>query len=137
MNRYTFKIYPKGMGRQAYRVISICGNETLDTLCEVIMWAFDFYHEHLYEFCMDNKMYQEGNYMFDPKMYEDEGYNTTDVAIDELRLEEKQIFSMHYDFGDDWMFVINVRKKEPVSEYDDPELIGGKGEVEQYPIWED
>ena len=37
MKKYTFKVYPKGWGREAYRVFSISGEETLDALCEIIM----------------------------------------------------------------------------------------------------
>ena len=39
---YKLKVYPAGMSREVYRVIEICGKETLDTLCAAIMDAFDF-----------------------------------------------------------------------------------------------
>ncbi len=56
-NQYSLKIYPAGRGRDIYRNIEIWGNSTLDLLCEVIIKAFDFDSDHLYEFCMDNRMY--------------------------------------------------------------------------------
>lgn len=56
--QYTLKVYPAGMSRTAYRVIQISGKETLDRLCSVIISSFDFIDEHLYEFCMDNRMYE-------------------------------------------------------------------------------
>lgn len=62
MGRYTFKVYPVGQGRAVYRTMEISGKETLDRLCEFILGSFDFFHEHLYEFCMDNRMYSEYNY---------------------------------------------------------------------------
>ena len=55
MAKYTFKVYPAGQGRTTYRTMEISGKETLDRLCEFILESFDFIHEHLYEFCMDNE----------------------------------------------------------------------------------
>lgn len=49
------KVYPVGWGDEVYRNIEICGDATLDQLCQIILEAFDFTDEHLYEFCMDNK----------------------------------------------------------------------------------
>ena len=66
MSRYTLKVYPAGHGREIYRTIKISGKETLDRLCEYFLDAFDFIHEHLYEFCMDNRMYSEDSYQYDP-----------------------------------------------------------------------
>lgn len=61
MNKqYSMKIYPAGRGRDVYRNIEICGNSTLNQLCEVIPETFDFMDEHLYEFCMDNRKYSRG-----------------------------------------------------------------------------
>lgn len=59
VNQYVLKVYPLGLGREVYRTLEICGESTLDQLCETILAAFDFFHEHLYEFCMDNKMFSE------------------------------------------------------------------------------
>jgi hypothetical protein len=67
MRKYTFKIYPAGRSREAYRVIEISGEKTLDNLCEFILETFDFIHEHLYEFCMDNRMYSEYSYEYEPE----------------------------------------------------------------------
>lgn len=64
--QYTLKVYPAGLGRSVYRTITICGTDTLDQLCMAILSAFDFTAEHLYEFCMDNKMYSEDCYRFNP-----------------------------------------------------------------------
>ena len=40
--QYTIKVYPAGKGREVYRNIEICGNESLDCLCEIILEAFEF-----------------------------------------------------------------------------------------------
>ena len=42
MNKYRLKVYPKGSGREIYRVIEIGGNASLDNLCGAILEAYDF-----------------------------------------------------------------------------------------------
>ena len=81
MSRYTLKVYQVGQGRSVYRIMEIFGKDTLDRLCEFIMESFDFIHENLYEFCMDNKMYSKDSYQYDT---DDGPY--TDVAIDKIGL---------------------------------------------------
>lgn len=66
-DQYSLKISPAGRGHDIYRNIEICGNSTLDQLCEVIIKAFDFESDHLYEFCMDNRMYSEHSYQSYPE----------------------------------------------------------------------
>ena len=133
-NRYTLKVYPKGYGREIYRVMEISGQDTLDTLCEAIMASFDFTMEHLYEFCMDNRMYSPNSYQRCP-MYDDQP--STNIKLDSLALEVKQKFSLHYDFGDDWMFTIGVQKIEPEAKYAKPAVLKRKGVVEQYPEYDE
>ena len=134
MNKqYLIKVYPIGLGREVYRNIEISGEDTLDRLCQIILESFDFTDEHLYEFCMGNRMYQEYNYQSDPE--EDEP--STKIILDELRLVEKQKFSLHYDFGDDWMFVITVKKISKVTEKIEACITKSKGYIQQYPVWDE
>ena len=127
--QYSIKVYPAGMGREVYRNIEICGDETLDRLCQIILEAFDFDDDHLYEFCMDNCMYSENSYQSDPE--EDDA--ATDIALDKLKLNKGQKFSLHYDFGDDWMFTITVHKINEVEESFEPRIVKSKGQIQQYP----
>ncbi len=131
--RYTMKIYPRGNGREVYRVIEISGSESLDRLCEVILSAYDFIDEHLYEFCMDCKMFSLECY----QSYPVEEEASTRIKIEELGLLEKQKFALHYDFGDNWMFIINVQKTTPEAQYKEPMVTKAKGTIEQYPVYED
>ena len=103
--KYTLKVFPAGAGRQVYRVIEMSGEHSLDDLCRIILSSFDFIDEHLYEFCMDNRMYSDYSYQSDPEGDEP----STRVKLDKLGLMIKQKFSLHYDFGDDWMFTITVQ----------------------------
>ena len=52
---------------------------------------------------------------------------------------EGQKFSLHYDFGGDWMFAIRVMEIEEVKRHHKPKLLSAKGSVEQYPEgeWEE
>lgn len=135
MNRqYSMKVYPAGRGRDVYRNIEICGAHTLDQLCEVILDAFDFIDEHLYEFCMDNRMYSDFAYQSIP---EEEGELSTDITLDEVGLIKGQKFSLHYDFGDDWMFTITVSKISEVEKNFTPRVVKSKGSIQQYPDWDE
>lgn len=131
--KYTLKVYPAGAGRQVYRMLEISGDRSLDDLCSLILSAFEFIHEHLYEFCMDNRMYSDCSYQYEP---EDDAPSTK-ISLDEIGLEIKQKFSLHYDFGDDWMFTIVVQNIMETSEKVMPSVIKGKGSIEQYPEEDD
>lgn len=132
-NQYTLKIYPAGRGREVYRTIEICGSDTLDQLCSTILDTFDFIDEHLYEFCMDNRMYSEYSYQSDPEA----GKPSTAVRLDKIGLSKGQKFLLHYDFGDDWMFTISVMKITEIEAYHKPAVIKEKGTVKQYPEYDD
>ena len=54
-----------------------------------------------------------------------------------LDLAEKQKFALHYDFRDDWMFIINVQKIAPKAENKAPVWLKAKGSIEQYPVWDE
>lgn len=131
--QYLMKVYPAGRGREVYRNIEICGDNTLNQLCQIILEAFDFIDEHLYEFCMDNRMYSEYSYQSDPEGDEP----STDITLDELRLSKGQKFSLHYDFGDDWMFTITVSKINEILEKMESRIIKSKGNIQQYPDWDE
>lgn len=131
--QYLMKVYPAGRGREVYRNIEICGDSTLDELCQIILEAFDFTDEHLYEFCMDNRMYREYNY----QSYPEDGGPSTDIALAKLGLCKGQKFSLHYDFGDDWMFTITVSKISEIQEKTETCIIKSKGNIQQYPNWDE
>lgn len=131
--KYTLKVYPSRMGREVYRVIEISGEHSLDDLCGAILSSFDFIDEHLYEFCMDNRMYSDCSYQSDP---EDDEPSTSE-RIDNIGLEIKQKFFLHYDFGDDWMFTIAVQNITETAKKMAPTVIKRKGSIEQYPDWDE
>lgn len=134
MKQYTLKVYPQGHSRKTYRVIEISGNDTLDRLCEVILAAFDFIHEHMYEFSMTGKLFSDDNYSCDPDY---KGQPSTDTKLDKLGLQKGQRFILHYDFGDDWIFEIQVQDIHDEKTRVIAHVTEEKGSVEQYPDYDD
>lgn len=126
--QYLLKVYPARKSRVAWRKIEICGSDTLTDLCTIILDSFSFDYDHAYEFCMDNRPYSDNSYTID----RDADYPEINVVIDTMGLSEKQKFSLHYDFGADWMFVIDVVKIRSVEDYFKSRVIDSKGEIEQY-----
>ena len=141
VNQYVLKVYPLGLGREVYRTLEICGDSTLDRLCEAILDAFDFSHEHLYEFSMDNKMYSDNCYQFQPSAVEGmltgKRHPSTNISLDKIGLQKGQKFTLHYDFGDDWMFPIRVMEIKQIPRKKKPCVIKSKGEIQQYPDYEE
>lgn len=120
-------------GREVYRIIKISGDRTLKDLCGIILDAFNFYDDHMYEFCMDNRMYSQYSYQPHPEA----GQASVRIKLDQLNLMKGQKFSLHYDFGDDWMFAISVQKVAETSEKKILRVVRGKGSAEQYPDWDE
>ncbi len=134
MKQYTLKVFPQGQARKAYRVIEISGSDTLDRLCDVILSAFDFSHDHLYEFSMSGRLYSDDNYTCDPEY---KGQPTTDIKLDTLGLDKGQKFIFHYDFGDDWIFEIQVQEIKIEAVRVIAHVTEEKGIVEQYPDYDE
>lgn len=134
--KYTLKIYPKGLGREVYRVLEIDGKESLDTLCSLILATFDFDWDHLYEFCMSGKIYDRfgTRYVCTDDI---DGDGPTSITLDEIGLYKGQNFLFHYDFGDDWQFMIHVNKIEKCDEPTKWKYIKRVGDVMQYPSYDD
>ena len=98
-----------------------------------LMESFDFIDDHLYEFCMDNRMYSEYAYQSDPEGDEP----SADITLDEVGLCKGQKFALHYDFGDDWMFTITMSKISEVQGDFKPRIVKSKGRIQQYPDWDE
>ena len=79
-------------------------------------------------------MYSDFTYQSRP---EEEGELSTDITLDEVGLIKGQKFSLHYDFGDDWMFTITVSKISEVEKSFTPRVVKSKGSIQQYPDWDE
>ena len=136
-NLYTLKVYPPRRSRVVYRVLTICGDATLHRLCHAILDSFDFDFDHLYEFYLSERA-NRGPTIPGPEMKEfADGPYASEIQLDQLKLARGQKIYLHYDFGDDWIFVISVQKAEQVGSHMEPAVINSKGKLEQYPAWDE
>lgn len=130
---YELKIEPR-YWKNVYRVLRTDGNNTLDGLCYEILSAFDFDNDHLYMFSLQRKKYDSEGY-YHPEATG--GKNAEKISLNELNLKVRNKFLFLYDFGDEWMFDITVKKIEQSDILTLTYIKEQKGEISQYPDWED
>lgn len=129
---YRFTVYPRGMYREVRSVIEISGSKTMADLADLILDAFGFDHEHLYEFCMSDKPYDRyGVTLSDPR-YEGCKYAADEAAVAEVDPALKSRFLFHYDFGDDWLFEVRCDEVTLINAMDVERVVSRKGKIEQY-----
>lgn len=129
---YDLKIEPRY--HNVYRIIRIDGNNTLHDLCSEILSAFNFDNDHLYMFSLKRKKY-DGEGYFHP---EASGEKSADeVSLNELNLKVRNKFLLLYDFGDEWLFDITVKKIEQSDILTLTHIKEQSGEIFQYPAWDD
>ena len=131
MYNYIFKIYPKGFGRQVYRIIQMAGNQSLEDLLVTFLDSMKFDFTHLYRFEVDGLSYERSEEYMD--VFSELGSETT---LDSLVLEENEVFEAVYDFGDNWQFIFKVQKMEEIKDEQDywpTKVLKETGYIEQYP----
>lgn len=119
------------VGTGCYRHLRISGSKTLHDLADAILGAFDFEHDHLYAFFMDNKWWSDENAYYSP--YDSETPVANKIKLEKLCLSKGQSFKFLFDFGDEWGFQCKVLQilDEATKE---TEIVRMKGESpEQYP----
>lgn len=125
-------------GKGCYRHIQVSVNETLETLAEIILWAFDFDNDHAHAFFMDNQLWSSEDCYYMAGFDEDEEYRCTrNFTLHKLELQKGSAFKFLFDFGDEWCFQCKVLR---ILEADtkNAELIKAVGESpEQYPNYEE
>lgn len=125
---YVVKVLLK---RGVWRRIQLSSRHTLHGLHEVILEAYDFYDDHLYAFFMEGMPWL-GEAYWSPR--NDEGPYADKTKLGSLNLEIKQKFLYLYDFGDEWIFSVQVEKiSETGTSILKPSIIETRGEApEQY-----
>lgn len=98
-------------GKGCYRHIRIPANKKLSYLAEYILDCFEFDHDHLYSFFMNNRLWDSTEeYAFMP---EDPYTNDASVyKLSDLDLEAGKQFKFLYDYGDEWEFQCKVLRAE-------------------------
>lgn len=119
-----------------YRHIRIGKQETLGTLSEMILHAFDFDDDHCHAFFMDNRYWSDVNSYYSDDM--EEGCRVSyKMPLRRLGLKKGDTFKYLFDFGDEWRFQCRVLQ-ELEEKTETPCVIKAAGESpEQYPSWDD
>jgi hypothetical protein len=130
---YVFKIT---LG-SAYRKIAVPGIASLEALAGIILSAFKFDNDHLYEFVYKNR-YGITERIVHPYVENDERF-TTDCVVGELPLHKGMELTFHFDFGDNWRFQLVVESiASNDSRCSEPKVIEQQGNPpEQYPDWDE
>ncbi len=112
------------------RTFEVSGACNLEKLCLDILASLDFDFDHMYEFIFS------GNRVFDGSPNPGKTSICRNTKLYSLNLKEKEKFRFVYDFGDNWIFDITVKKiiDKPGAE---TVLVKRVGELEQYPDFEE
>ena len=120
--------------QEVIRTIRIGGSASLDDLCEVMLRSLDFDRDHMYQFCMDNNAHSRNAFISGSDRG---GKASTKEKLYKLGLKTGKKFLFIYDFGDEWMFQMEVLEVENKSGNIRTEVVESIGAAEQYPDWED
>ncbi|MDR3063046.1 MAG: plasmid pRiA4b ORF-3 family protein [Methanobrevibacter sp.] len=129
---YTLDVWYSENGEEYYRIIDISGEDTLDNLSEFILKAFDFDNDHLYAFSLDGDFYGENSYHLNSPENK-----STNIPIKKVITQKIPQFRYLFDFGDEWLFIIDVKKIEYVTKQIKPKIVESVGKLEQYPDFDD
>jgi len=103
---YVFKVT---IGK-AWRRISVSADQVLDLLSNAILEAFDFDHDHLYQFTYKNR---KGLTIRVNAPELEEPPWATEIFVGELELSPGDILEYLFDFGDQWEFEVKLEKINP------------------------
>ena len=133
MKSYVISV---SLGAGCYRHIRIGEQETLDSLHEVILDAFNFDDDHAHAFFLDNRYWSSVQAYYSDYMDDAEEYSS-DVTLRQLQLKKGDKFKYLFDFGDEWRFQCKVLR-ELEERTDIPGVVRTVGEAPaQYPDWEE
>ncbi|MEM6502740.1 MAG: hypothetical protein AAF685_12985 [Cyanobacteria bacterium P01_C01_bin.89] len=130
---FTLKV---SLGKKCWRIVTLLGSETLETLAAVILFAFDFDNDHLHEFTLRTV---HGKVTIGHPAVARGDRHTGNTALGELELTQGSQLEFLFDFGDCWEFDVVVHDiLTPPPPTADPEITMAFGEAPpQYPDWDD
>lgn len=107
---YFFKV---SLG-DVWRRIAIPAKSDLEELAQLIIRAFDFDGDHLYQFDLRHR---EGRgLVVDHPYTEDAELHTDELSIGYLSLAERESIGFRYDYGANWRFDVRLEKIDPPSD---------------------
>ncbi len=122
------KTYIVDLGKKFYRIMEIPYDITLADLAYYVLGSFKASGYHLFSLKYNKQIFA------DKKSYSP--YCASDVHLSQLKLQPKSQLEIEYDYGDCWIFKVNVQSindHEDIFSIEDSHIIKGKG----YGIWED
>lgn len=123
---YELKV---ALSPEVWRTIRISGEETMETLHDVIQFAFEFDNDHLYAFYLKlpGKTGRAAEFIIDAPYCQDE-HPSDEFTLAELNLFVGQRITYIFDFGDEWRFDIKVLRADVNADGpENPEIIEEKG----------
>ena len=130
--RHVFKVFIN----KAWRKIAVSGESSFDTLAEMILQAFDFANDHLYQFVYSDRYGLEKN--INHSYMEDAPY-TDDVRLGEVACFPGMEMTFFFDFGDCWEFRVQVEEIDADTiDGSEPVILERRGKApEQYPGYDE
>lgn len=105
-----------------YRVIAILGRSTLYTLAYTITRAFNFDFDHLFEFYSSVYSHRPDEF-YRYYLHTQPDIPKVEYTTDVKKAKISEVFDFvgkemlfHYDFGDDWRFLVEFMGKKPREE---------------------
>jgi hypothetical protein len=133
---YVFKVTLGGWRRKRgiWRRLAVPGETSLDSLAGLILDAFEFDEDHLYDFRYRD-LHGKSRVYNHP--YTHEGPFTTDISVGATELPARGEMLFTFDYGDNWQFEVRFERLEVgPNQVKAPEVIDSVGEApEQYSQW--
>lgn len=107
-----------------YRTIALLGNSTLYKLAQAITEAFDFNFDHMFGFYdnLENWASSKEVYELDPQssifndISSEKARDVKKAKVAEVFDENEKKMLFIFDFGDEWLFLVESVGKEPVED---------------------
>lgn len=129
---YTVNV---SLGKAWSSQIRLNGQATFKNLADGILISVGFDFDHLYEFSLPTPI---GKNVSIYHSYMDDYPHVDDIKIGDVPLRIGSKFTFLFDFGDSWLFDIELEIFDETPSEKTMEIIGTHGEPpEQYPNWEE
>ena len=145
MTYYTFTI-TYGSGRnKAVATVRVIEQSSLFDLADILLEAIGFDLDHAFGFHSSMKSPYDRNMEREYTLFADQGEanHPTDTGVQNTLIndvfDKGDTMLFHFDYGDDWMFIVKCINIETTSSRKrKPEILNVEGEFpEQYPDYED
>ena len=119
--------------------IEVRDDQRLVDLHNGIQEAFGWFDDHLYSFWLDNRFWGDDEFEYtSPVDADDEGGQSAEVGLTELRLEPGAKIAYVFDFGDEWRVRLELKAVIPADRGEYPRVTDRLGEAPpQYPDYDD